>query len=303
MMHKPQTGEIIKNVMALVILLTMSCQPVAQTIDYFGQQEPGEIPEVFAPGLISLDDRYEFGSVFSKDGSEFFLGVEQPDGAEILYTQKVNDAWTDPVTIIGDNTYGYNDPFLSPDEQQLYYISTRTSGENDSSRDYDIWYSNREEDGWSDPINAGPMINSNRDEYYISFTKSGAMYFASNKADEKNFEIYKSEKVNGSYSEPVRLSEQVNTRSYEADVFVDPDEQYVIFCSRRTDGLGRGDLYVSFKNEKGQWTMAQSLGDKVNTKGHELCPYVSPDGRFLFYTSNQDIYWVSMELVHKLKPS
>ena len=185
----------------------------------------------------------------------------------------------------------------------MYYISTRPLSKLDSIQDYDIWYSDRLKDGWSEPINAGPMINSERDEYYISFTTSGAMYFASNKEDRRNFDIYKSENSEGSYTQAVLLGSKVNTSDYEADVFVDPQERYMIFCSRRPDGLGQGDLFVSFKDEDGQWTEALSLGDKVNTKEHELCPFVSHDGKFLFYTSNKDIYWVSMDLVHALSPS
>ncbi len=41
----------------LSTLLAVSCQPTVQKVDYFGQQEPGLIPEVFASGIISLEDR------------------------------------------------------------------------------------------------------------------------------------------------------------------------------------------------------------------------------------------------------
>jgi hypothetical protein len=43
------------------------------------------------------------------------------------------------------------------------------------------------------------------------------------------------------------------------------------------------------------------MGDKINTKNHELCPFVSKDGKYLFYTSNQDIYWVSAEIINEIK--
>ena len=44
-----------------------------------------------------------------------------------------------------------------------------------------------------------------------------------------------------------------------------------------------------------------NLGDKVNTPGNETIPHITPDGKYLFYTSNRDIYWVSIEFVDKLK--
>ena len=65
--------------------------------------------------------------------------------------------------------------------------------------------------------------------------------------------------------------------------------------------MGRGDLYISFKNTDGTWTESVNMGEKVNTKKHELCPFVSHDGKYLFYTSNQDIYWVSTEIIAKIK--
>ena len=57
-------------------------------------------------------------------------------------------------------------------------------------------------------------------------------------------------------------------------------------------GAGSSDIYVSFRSDDGQWANAIALGNGVNTSGQEFCPFVTRDGRFLFYTSNQDLYWV-----------
>jgi Tol biopolymer transport system component len=80
------------------------------------------------------------------------------------------------------------------------------------------------------------------------------MYFASDRVTahnhSRNFDIYYSEWDLNNFKTPVKLESSVNTSSYEADVFVAPDESYLIFCSTRPSGLGRGDLYISF-NEGG----------------------------------------------------
>ncbi|MGB5976195.1 MAG: hypothetical protein WBG62_02205, partial [Cyclobacteriaceae bacterium] len=146
----------------------------------FGQQ--AQQPEVFEPGVISLPDRYEFGSVLNKSADELYFGVSLGGRSEILYTKRVNDEWTEPVVIISDSVYGYNDPMLSPDESKLYFISDRPLDGRGNPKDIDIWYVNKTTDGWSEPVNAGPAINTERNEYYISFTASGAMYFASNRS-------------------------------------------------------------------------------------------------------------------------
>ena len=176
----------------------------------------------------------------------------------------------------------------------------------DTIDDIDIWYSVRKKDNkWSAPINAGPEINTDFNEYYISFTSEGTMYFASNKENAPkrghDFEIYSSAYMGGEFQRPVKLSNAVNTRAYEADVFIAPDESYIIFCSFRRSGLGEGDLYISFKTKNGEWTEAKNMGEEINSEHHELCPFVTHDGKYLFYTSNKDIYWISTEVFESLK--
>ncbi|AXT54153.1 hypothetical protein D1818_22010 [Aquimarina sp. BL5] len=273
-----------------------------ESLLYLKQKPPGLQPEIFAPNIISKPSEYEFGSVFSKDGKEFFFGVDINGKPEIRYTRLEKDSWIVPKTIISHSLYSGNDPFLSPDETELYFISNRPLTGKGNKKDIDIWYVKKEENGWSDPINAGSNINSDANEYYISFTDSGTMYFSSNHNSENdNFDIYASKKINGEFQEPKKLSDAVNTKSYEADVFVAPDESYIIFCATRKEGLGRGDLYISFKNEDGSWATSKNMGASINTKGHELCPFVTKDGKYFFYTSNQDIYWVDASIINQYR--
>lgn len=269
------------------------------------QSGPGTTPEVFAPGIVSKSFRHEFGSIISKNGDEVYFGVDTGGRNEILYSRLINGEWSEPQVIIMHEVYGYNDPMLSNDEKRLYYISDQPISGTGERKDIDIWYSEKTEDGWSSPINAGSNINTSKNEYYISFSSSDAMYFASNKAtgenDYYNFDIYKSEFINGKFQEPVRLSDAINTHRYEADVYVAPDESYLIFCAIRNDGLGQGDLYISFKDKNGNWTPGQNMGEPINSPDHELCPFVTPDGEYFLYTSNKDIYWVSTEIFKKYR--
>ncbi|GMN04984.1 hypothetical protein MTsPCn5_03720 [Croceitalea sp. MTPC5] len=267
-----------------------------EKLKYLGQKPPNTTPEVFAPNFISKKGEYEFGSVFNKDATEFFYGVNVNGKEEIRYTKLVKNVWSQPRTILSHKAYGYNDPFLSPDENRLYFISQRALNGLNSKEDYDIWYIEKSKDGWSQPFNAGPNINTKGNEYYISFTKNGTMYFSSNK-NGGNFDIYSSKAVNGEFQKAEPMGNAINTPNYEADVFIDPNESYVIFCATRPDGLGRGDLYISFKNSDGVWGNAKNMGTLINSRGHELCPFVSKDGKYFFYTSNQDIYWVDARIL------
>ncbi|WP_422080529.1 carcinine hydrolase/isopenicillin-N N-acyltransferase family protein [Ulvibacterium sp.] len=267
-----------------------------ENLKYLKQTPPTTTPKVFAPDLISKKGEYEFGSVFNEKGTEFFYAVNVNGKEEIRCSELAASEWSKPKTIFSHELYGYNDPFLSTDEQRLYFISQRSMDGLTKKDDYDIWYANRTENGWSEPMNAGPNINTDADEYYISFTNDGTMYFSSNK-NNGNFDIYISEMVDGEFQDPESLGEAINTSHYEADVFVAPDGSYLIFCATRPDGFGQGDFYISFKDTDGTWTKSRNMGDLVNSKGHELCPFVSKDGKFLFYTSNQDIYWVDAKII------
>ncbi|AXT20778.1 hypothetical protein D7030_11590 [Flavobacteriaceae bacterium AU392] len=284
----------------LLIPIIGYSQKTDERLKYLGQKPPTISSERFAPGLISKKGVYEFGSVFNKDATEFFYGVNVNGKEEIRFSELVGSSWSTPKTILKHERYGYNDPFLSPDENRLYFISQRTLDGRSNKQDYDIWYAERVEDGWSEPINVGSNINTKGNEYYISFTNDGTMYFSSNK-NRSSFDIYTSKFVDGEFQKPIALSDSINTSNYEADVFIDPNESYIIFCANRPEGLGRGDLYISFKNTDGTWTKSINMGEKINTKGHELCPFVSKDGKYLFYTSNQDIYWVSAEIINVIK--
>ncbi len=271
-----------------------------QGLSYLSQDPPSTNPEIFAPGVISKEDRYEFGSVFNQEGTEFYFGVDVNGKEELWYSTLTGKTWSPPKTMLKHPKYGYNDPFLSPDENRLFFISRQTLDGKGEPKDYDIWYVQRGNEGWSAPINAGPNINTNGNEYYISFTSEGTMYFSSNKKD-FNFDIYTSRSVAGEFQEATPLSDAINTQHYEADVFVDPEESYVIFCAKRPEGMGQGDLYVSFKNGDGKWSPSKNMGEKINSEGHELCPFVTRDGKYFFYTSNQDILWVDAKVIEELR--
>ena len=288
-----------------LIVLMLVCLSCHSQKNYIDQNQPAGEPQLFAEEFVSKDDISEFGSVFNKRCDEFYFATDVGGLSKIWMTQRMKGKWSEPKKIIEHNNYSFNDPFLDPEENRLYYISDMPKDSTDTTGDYDIWYSERVGMNWSIPINAGSKINTDANEYYISFASDGAMYFASNKNKSKkrqhDYDIYKSNFVDNEYQTPEKLSDSINTSRYEADVFIDPNESYIIFCSARRDGFGHGDLYISFKSKNNEWTKAINMGPKINSANHELCPFVTQDGKFLLYTSNQNIYWVSAEIINKLR--
>ncbi|GAB3281327.1 hypothetical protein GCM10027347_56910 [Larkinella harenae] len=290
----------------LLLLLTGSLQAQPANSPYLNQPPPGLIPQLFAPDRVSLKDHYEYGSVFSKDGKEFYYAVIIDQKPQIRCIKFEKNAWTTPKTVIASPKYEYNDPFLSPDGKRLYFISDQATDGQGEKKDFDIWYLEREKNGWSRvPINAGPSINTDKNEYYMSFTKEGTLYFSSNggtsPATDKDYDIRFSMYVKGKFQPAQKLGTAVNTPHYEADVFVSPDEDYLIFCAERPDGLGAGDLYISFKSKTGQWQKAKNMGNVINTDAYEFCPFVTSDRNYLFFSRSGDIFWVNAAVIDALR--
>lgn len=290
--------------LSTLIVVAFVTGTLAQSM-YLGQPVPGSTPALFAPDLISTMGVTEFGSIFSKDGTEFFYASEPGGVAQIRYMKLENGKWSSAKTILSHAVYSYNDPFLSPDEQRLYFISNRSMSGNGDQKDYDIWYITRQGNGWSEPVNAGNKINSPGNEYYMSFTKTGTMYFSSNRsatdAAKEDYDIYSSKSVNGEFQTAVKLPENINTPHYEADVFVDPEETYLIFCANKPGTFGRGDLFISYKTPDGKWGPAKNLGKEINGERTEYCPFVTPDGKYFFYTKSADIFWVDTKFLKDLR--
>jgi hypothetical protein len=100
--------------------------------------------------------------------------------------------------------------------------------------------------------------------------------------------------VDGKYTEPEPLPDAINTQAFEADVYVAPDESFLIFTAigRPDEIVGvhpeytRGDLYISFRRN-GVWSPAQSLGSNINSAAADFAPSVSPDGKYFFFTSER----------------
>lgn len=279
-------------------------KPKADLPLYLGEKRPGTTPAKFAPGVVSIAGRSEFGSVFSRNGQEFYFAVDTAGRAEIRFMRLNKDKWTKPKRLVFDNTFSFNDPMLSPDETKLFFISDRPLTATGEKKDYDIWYIERTANGWSKPANAGTAINSDKNEYYVSFSKDGTIYYSSNRDPRNGWNyniLYASPAGQNGFKNAVPLSDSVNSPYYDADVFIAGDKSYLIFCGDHPDGLGRGDLYISFKKADGTWTKARSMGKTINTEGHELCPFVTADGKYLFYTSNQDIYWVDASVINTLR--
>lgn len=242
-------------------------------------------PVIFAPGLISTGD--VFASTFTPDGRTVAFTKVTPDRPLTLMASELRDGrWTTPQTLPFSGTYRDLDPAFSPDGRRLYFSSRRPTGPlpGDTASLDDTWYVDRQADGsWGAPVRAAGAVNSDAIDMYPSVARSGTLYFDS--ARSRRRLAYRAQALpNGAgWAEPELLGTEINGDSGASNLFVDPDERYVIFATRRAEGEGDADLHVSWRTATG-WSPAVNLGKSINTPATEFCPFVTADGRYLFFT-------------------
>ena len=111
--------------------------------------------------------------------------------------------------------------------------------------------------------------------------------------DESKFYLYRknmiwvSELKNGMYQDPVPLEKTINSGDHQPSVFISADEKTMIVTStQETGGFGGRDLWKSVLQEDGSWSKLENLGPEINTAFDEDAPFLTRDGKTLFFSSS-----------------
>jgi Tol biopolymer transport system component len=240
---------------------------------------------VFAPGVVSTGD--VFASTFTPDGRTVYFTRVRPDAPFAIMRSSLNGGtWSAPAIVPFSGQYRDLDPALSPDGRRLYFSSYRPTGATpaDTATRADTWYVDRDGDGWGAPRRIAEPVNSAAIDMYPSPTRAGALYFDSFRSAGGQRLVYRAASDGrGGWSTPELLPPTINADSGASNLYVDPDERYVIFATRKPDGFGGADLYISWRDGTA-WTAPLNLGPRVNTENVEFCPSVSNGGRVLYFT-------------------
>ena len=258
---------------------------------YMGQKPPGNIPEMFMPGIVSGPYRAHGTVVFSPDGKEAYWSDMIPGSQSTMEMKMIDGEWTFPARSVM-----WKDPSISPDGNRLVYISRDPVWEDDPSDKENYWYMDRTHSGWTEPRPMDPVINRINIHWQCSIDLSGNLYFS-----EFENNMYVSEFRNGKFQEPVNLKVYFNNPTLHGhSPFMAPNGEYLLFSDQ-------GRLYITFKTGKSEWTDRIDLGDEINSGAENGSPRVSHDGKYLFFqsTSGEErpwgIYWVSAEILNSLK--
>jgi len=249
-------------------------------------------PSLFAPGFIS-DGLPNRDITISPAGDEIYYCVYTPDHqyAAILVTKYVNGKWTSPETASFSKDPGYKfiEPAFNGDGTILYFSSNMPSGRGNEKLNNDIWAVNREGEGWGDPYNIGPPVNTDGGEYFPSFTRDGSMYFTRNDANEVTSYIYRSGYSEGVFHDPVILPDEINCGTDRYNAFVAPDESFVVVPAEGVEKNTYGSsYYIVFKKKDGGWSSPVNMGPQFNTTpGRGWSFSMSPDLKYVFFMATK----------------
>ena len=184
----------------------------------------------------------------SPDGGSLYIYRGDVDGGDIQITSlKPEKAkWTKPKSIDKKlrSKDGETSASLSPDGQELYYISRNAKL---TVGGKDILVSRKNEKGkWAEPRNAGRLINTPFDEEGVFITGDGRyLYFASQGHNSMGgFDIFRCEKLeSGAWSAPENMGYPINTPDDEVFYITDQTGIFGYYSAIREEGIGAKDIY------------------------------------------------------------
>ena len=283
----PQTDETEPSADGEVTLVPTAMPALSGA--YLGQDPPGMEPKIFAPGIVSSDDSSEFSGTFSADGSEYYFYRFSDDmESMLLFSRIVDGIWTAPEQVAITAGYGAGEPHVTLDDQWLYFMWDHPVPEG-KPKFPAYFVSQRTVNGWSEPKYAGQGM-------YVSSTREGELFTTDMSTRNRTGKTYLVQVAveEGVFASMARLEIQARMGS-QAHPCIAPDGSYILF-----DVDSGSHLFISFRQPDGTWGEAIDLVDH----GFDALAggaYVSPDGKYLFFALNRDIWWVDIAVIEGLR--
>ena len=168
-------------------------------------------------------------------------------------------------------------PVMSADGNTLIYST--------EEKFYDaVWMVRKTGNRWKTPVNIRHMLQSDGNVYPTSITGDG-MYLYLVKMTNFGSDIYVSVFERQVWSPIEKLSKKINSKFFETHAAISNDGNTLYFTSNRKGGFGGLDIYVSVKDDKGNWQDPVNIGNTVNTQFNETTPFILNDNKTLFFSS------------------
>jgi len=201
-----------------------------------------------------------------------------------------------PLNYLVNTSYKEFGPMPTKDGTRLYFSRQGHPENTGGSNDEDIWYSEFDEvnQSWTKAINMGPPLNTVGPNFITGVGIKGDTLLLGNiygKHGKMSAGLSISLRVGNQWSfpQPVKVSDDYNLSS-KTGYDLSHDRNALIIAQEKVDSKGGLDLYVSFRDPDAKYPFSGkesvNLGPVINTFGDETSPWLSYDGRTLFFSSN-----------------
>jgi outer membrane protein OmpA-like peptidoglycan-associated protein/tetratricopeptide (TPR) repeat protein len=180
---------------------------------------------------------------------------------------------------------------LIPRDTSFMIFTSRREGSKGGKRDFgddfffeDIYSSKKSQDGFSSP--QALTINRKYHDAGAAVSSDGKKLYLYRDDRKTRGDLYVSEYDASTqvWGEPKKLNDNINTKYQETALTISSDGQTIYFSSDRPGGQGGLDIYMS-KLENGDWGKATNLGSPVNTSYDDDAPFLSINGKLLYFSS------------------
>lgn len=206
-------------------------------------------------------------------------GIEMANSAKIITAKPIKM----PINNLGKpiNTEGSEfAPVISADEAVLAY--TYSSHKPNSKEQ--VMFARKKDYTWEGvtPID----FNTNQNVGTVGLSADGQKMLIYIGESNNTGNIYSSLRSSSGWGTPEKLGREINSGAMESTASLSADETVMYFASDRPGGLGGKDIYKVEKQADGSWGTPQNLGADINTPFDEDAPFIHPDKKTLFFTSN-----------------
>lgn len=213
--------------------------------------------------------------------------LNQCNNAVVFMSVPRNRSVTRMSDVINSRYTEYN-PVVSADESVLAFTALRPNTGKTRSGDKfieEIYISYNQSGSWSEPKVVPVASDFNVGTAGISPDGQQMMIFMGGVSDPGS--IFAIERAGETWSKPSILAATINTTKYlESTASITPDGKTIYFASDRLGGEGGLDIYKVEKKADGSWSAPANLGPEINTADNEDAPFIHPDQRTLFFTSD-----------------
>ncbi len=189
-----------------------------------------------------------------------------------------------PVNTKGDDYM----PQADPTGRVLYLTGRRKPMPAGKEADEDMYKSVRDGDGWTAPVALPAPVNGTQNDGAAAFSADGQMlvFIGCGRTDGiGGRDLYTADLEGDAWTRPRNLGDVVNSKVWDSQPSLSSDGGALIFASIRDGGFGDEDLYISHRDRDGAWTRPINMGHVINTPYSELSPFLSPDGKTLYFAS------------------